>query len=355
MRELVLFKNNKLNKKELANFLRQLSFLLESKINIKHALKILLASQDFNKSLILKKILININQDILSGESISKSFAKHKEIPKLIINLIKSGEHSSDLDKIILRLANYYEQEINFQDSFNRAMIYPSIICLAMILILILSLNFILPSYNQIFLETQTKLPKLTLLILNLNSFINKYYLILISLALSFYFLIYKKFIISSNYFIKLINQIKLSSRFYKLRLNFMISQVFFILLSSNIKIISCVSSLKEIINNKILDHDFDLIINNLNSGESLSSSFNKSKNLKLDYFLISMINIGEESGDLKNIFFYCEKYFASQLKNYLAKLEKLIEPVMTIIIGLLLAIIMLAILEPTLDLNNLI
>ncbi len=341
---------NKISKKNLSVLCRQISFMLQSGISISKALEILTV-QSQNKN--LKIILSDIHKNILEGKSFSQCLLQHgKKFPALMINMIKAGENAGRLDEIMNQLANYYQQENDFITDFKRAMIYPCIVCVMMLTVLIMALTFVIPSYAQMFSQNGAKLPLLTQIVIGISNFVGKYYLLLILFFITIFILLvlflktdkgqifYGKFLFSS--FVK---------KIYRIRLNFIFAQIFGMLLRSGVDIISVFENVKDVVGNKFLDKDFDLMINQIRNGESVSEVINKSG--KFNTILSEMINVGENSGNLPDTMLYCQKYFENEFKDSLKKLEKIIEPAFTIITGIILGIIMLAIMEPTFTLND--
>ena len=340
--------NKKINNNDLAILFRQIFFMLDAGISISDAINIL-SDQKKNKNLDI--ILKDVYNNILEGQKLSFCLSKHnKYFPSLVINMIKAGENTGNLNQISYDLANYYERQAKFISDFLRVLIYPVIVLVMALLVLIFALVFVIPNYSQMFLYKD--LPFMTKFVINLSEFFCKYYLWLL-LFLIIFFLVAKKFFKTNQGKIFYGRIIFLSpiKNIYRPYLNFMFAQILAMLLNSNINIISALENTKQVINNKFLDKDFDLIINKIKSGYKISSAILESK--KFDRILSEMINVGESSGNLGKIMLHCQKYFENQFLFNLKRFESLIEPALTIIIGIILSVIMLAIMEPNFNLGN--
>lgn len=339
----------KINKNNLSVLCRQISFMLNSGIPISKSIQIL-SLQSENK--ILQSILKDIHKNLLEGKSFSQCLAKHYQFPALMINMIKVGEISGSLNEIMEKLADYYEEEYKFISNLKSAMIYPVIVCIMMIVVLFLALAFVIPGYAQIFLGSGAELPMITQIVIAVSNFLSRYFLWMIlffTIALCFtkHFLktdkgriLYGKILFS--YPIK---------KIYLPRLNFIFAQICAMLLESGINIILVIENVKEIVSNKFLDKDFDEMINKMKNGSSINKTVAESK--KFSPILSEMINVGESTGNLSDIMLHCQKYFQNEFTNNFERLQKLIEPTLIIFIGLILGIIMIAIMEPTFTISD--
>jgi type IV pilus assembly protein PilC len=339
--------NNKLSKKDLSICFKQIFLMLDAGIPVSECIKIF-AQQNYNNKK-LKDNFSKINNDILVGITLAEAFNRRKIFSPLVINMIQAGEISGNLNSVMNELANYYEQEYKLFSNFSHAMIYPLIVFFMMISVLIMALTFVIPSYAQMF--ENTKLPTITRIVIAISFIIKNYYLILILVFLAFIFLLC--IFLKSKSGKIFAGKCFLKSKTYLAYINFIFSCVSYILLKSNINLINDIEIIKNVIGNKFLENDFDVIKEKIMQGYNLSDSVKQSK--RFSDILIVMIKIGEDTGNLSNTMLQSEKYFKEELTEKLIELEKLIEPVITIITGIILGIIMIAILEPTLTIGDII
>lgn len=331
---------------------RKIFFLLEAGIGISQAISILCESNLKNKKQkFIGEILSDINKDILSGQSLSSGFLKHRKyFSDFIINMIKTGESSGNLNQIIYKLAIYYEREADLIENFSSVLIYPVIVCVIMLAVLIFALVFVIPSYSQMFGDNE--LPLVTRCVMSISNFVCDYYWLLI-LFLVICILVLGRFL-KTEYGQRFYGKFMFLSplkKIYRPYLNFIFAEIFNIMLSSGASVIFAIINAKEVINNRFLDAEFDLILKKVKSGERVSKAVGNAN--IFDEVLSEMICIGESSGNLASIAAHCEKYFESEFMSNIKKLEKLIEPILTIVIGLILAIIMLAVMGPSFSIGD--
>jgi Type II secretory pathway, component PulF len=343
-------KNSKINKKNLSVLCRQISFMLDAGISISKVIEILSMQQE-NKSMQL--ILKDVHKNILKGNSFSDCLLKYDNyFPSLMINMIKAGENSGTLNEIMQKIADYYETQYKFISDLKRAMTYPLIVCIMMLIVLIMAITLVIPSYAQMFLESGAQLPMITKIVIGISNFVSNYFLYLILLFIII-FLIGKKFLNTNKGKIFYGRLLLLApiKKIYFPWINLVFAQVMGMLLESGVSVIFAIENVKWVIANKFLDREFDEIINEIRSGVSISKSVGNSK--RFSQVLIAMINVGESSGNLTNVFAHCQRYFENEFNNNLNDVQKLIEPALTIFIGIVLGIIMIAIMEPTFTMSN--
>ncbi|MDR1150229.1 MAG: type II secretion system F family protein [Clostridiales bacterium] len=345
----MIFSKNKLNDCEIFVFLKQFYLLFNFKISISESLRII-SNQTHSK--LLKKILEKVIKDIDFGNSFSQSLKKHNQIQDFLSSMIYVGEKSGNLKQIISKLISYYDSENKFKNNFKRSMIYPSIVCMMMIVVVVISVNFVIPSYMQLFNDI-SNLPLITQIVFNGVNLVQKFSLLILMIFILLLFAI-KHFL--NTFLGKYYLDCFLSKfNFFKLKSNFKFAQIMHITLGSHIDIISCINMSKRIINNNYLNKNFIDIIIKIKSGKSLSDSIIEDNFFSKNKFLISMIKIGETTGSLSQAMLDCENYFSYEIENTFQRFEKLLEPIITIILGLILAIIMLSIMLPTFNINELI
>ena len=154
-------------------FLKQLSLLLNSGITIDASLKII-EEQKIDKN--LSKALKSVNKDLDRGLSIYDAFTNNEKFfNPMIIAFIKSGDKSGKFSEILDELSNYIGEEDKNKSTIKQALTYPIILFTVTILIVALILNFVLPTYQNLFEESGQSLPTPTKILLDISGFIKNY------------------------------------------------------------------------------------------------------------------------------------------------------------------------------------
>ena len=178
---------------DLAIFARQFSTMLDAGVSLIRCLDVLQAQTNNAR---LRKILMDLSARVESGESLSRSMARHpKAFSQLIIGLIRAGEVGGVLEESLQRIAGFLEKDVELRRKIRSAMTYPVIVLLAAIGIVIFLVSWLVPQFAQLFKELGIEnLPAPTQFLVDLSAlFTQRWYVVLIAVAAVF--IAYKLFV----------------------------------------------------------------------------------------------------------------------------------------------------------------
>lgn len=345
--ELKIFKT-KIKTRDLSIFCRQFSTIIGAGISIGTALDIL-RHQIENRS--LKKIIQGVYESIQKGNTLSEAMHEYKEIPLLMLSMIEIGEISGKLDLSLQLLATQYDKDLSTEHKIKSAMTYPIIIFVLMFAVITMVIIFVVPNYISMFEEMEAELPKITKALVLLSDFvIHKGYLLLVIITLV---LVTFKLWISSYkgkyIYNKIILDIPILGKFI-LKLNTAhFSRTMGILMTSGVSILESLEVTYRILSNIIIKQAVEYIITEVKQGVSLTETIEIVA--LFPYMLRSMIKIGEETSSLDDILCKTADFYDEEIILEIEQFTTFIEPVMTIIIAIIMALIMLAIIMPTFSL----
>ena len=165
------------NSKVLTTFTRQLAILQEAGLPILRSLKIL---EQQAKPGALKNSLIDVCDEIESGSTLSEAMGKSpKAFNRLYVNMIKAGEAGGALEIILKRLAEFQERAQSLKRKVRGAMVYPVFVVLFAVGILVFIMMKIVPQFEKIFKDFNTKLPDITLMLINISQWVGKWWFII--------------------------------------------------------------------------------------------------------------------------------------------------------------------------------
>ncbi len=341
--------NRKINSKYIYEFCDKLNVLLKAGIPI-HKSLFILERQMTNKEN-LKKIKL-VRASILNGNSFSSSL-KEQNMPMFMCDLIEVGETTGRLEETLDMLYSYYYDKSKLYEIIKNSTYYPMVVMIAMIFAIIVSVFSVIPNYAIIFESNGESLPYLTLMLLNISDFfINNVVLIFFSLSL---ILILTLVFINIKIGRRIIDLLKIKIRvfdsIYLNNLNHNFSLTMYILLNSSIDLINSLKITKNILNNEIVAIHIEEIIKNVENGLLLSECLSEYN--EFSSILISLCEVGEETGNLSECFYKSSKIFKNNINSFLNTFEKKVEVAITLILGLVLGIIMLSIVLPTFTIVN--
>lgn len=341
----------KVNSRVMSLFLRQLSLLLNSGISIDTSLKII-ERQKVDKN--LTKALASVNGDLERGLSIYEAFTNNeKYFNPLIIAFIKSGDKSGKFSEILDDLSTYIGEEDKNKSTIKEALTYPIILFLMTILIVALILNFVLPTFQNLFAESGQSLPTTTKILLAISEFFNNYGFIVFLGIL---------FIVCSILILKRDKELaykidKFHYRHFPFRnlrqekLEYQISSLLFILRSGDIEINNSLRLVKESFKNTYVKDEIDKITKDLDRGMTLSNSIEDKKDFSP--LFKSMIKIGEDSGNLLEALKRSSQYYANDYIYKLKRIANLAEPIMIIFMSIIVGFVVFSIAIPIFDSVN--
>jgi len=340
-----IFFTPKVSKKELAVFCRQLSFILESGTPLTTAFNIL-ESQAKNKT--FKRVMSSIYEDLLIGESLAASLRKSNCFPVFLLSMTDVAERGNRLPEVYSYVSSYYEKESKFYEGFKSAMIYPLIVSVTMMTVVVASLLYVVPNYAMVFESSGVELPFATAVLIAFSRFtVNNLVQIVVFLLV---FILGAVFIFRTEkgkiYIDKLKLNVFIYRKLYVKNLNLKFSHTLDLLLNAGLDLPLSITIIKNVLNNKFLDAKLDVVVSKIKQGEELSNLLKG-----VGYFepvLCSMVKIGENTNTLPETMKKCSSYFMNEMDIYISNLNKLIEPLITIVMGVILAFIILAIMLPT-------
>lgn len=343
--------STKINSRILSLFLKQLSLLLSSGIGLDKSLSII-EKQNLDKK--LTKVLVNINQDLDNGCSIYDAFCNNRKFfDPLIIAFIKSGDESGKMAEILDELSFYIEEDSKNKAIFKQALIYPIILLVVCIAIVGLLVNFVLPTFQDVFDSSGHSLPKATIILMEIANFFKDYGLVfmifIVSIVISILILRKDKYM---RFKLDKFNFLKLPFfKFRRLKLEYQFTSLLYILRRGDINIVSSLYIIKDSFTNTYIKMIIDELIIDLKNGYDLSSSL-ANKNLFSPLFL-SMIKIGEDSGNLIESLKKSSEYYANDYIYKLRRMSQVAEPVIIILMSLIVAFVVFSVAIPIFDSVN--
>lgn len=334
--------------KQLAIFTRQTYTMINAGINIINTLEIV-SIQIENRR--LKRAMTDVLVELKKGFSLSTCLRTHSDIfPTLFISVIEAGELTGNLSDVLKSLAEFYENDWAVESKVKKATLYPKVIGVVTLSVVMLVLKFVVPTFIEIFNSTNSDLPKATQTLIGLSEFIGGHFFVIIIFIVLIFITIgqvrnYQK----SKYIYDLIlSKIPVvngcivqinTARFCK---------TFATLLNSGIPIVSALKSAAAVTDNAIVIKGINSITNEIKNGQSLSFMINS-----LHYFppiMVSMVHVGEETGDIVSLLDKTSDYYNNEMNEAVDKLTGLIEPLMIVVLALMVGYIAIAILIPVLD-----
>ena len=342
--------NQKIKSKELKVLCKQMSILLQSGCEITRILNIL--HEQSNRK--LKSVIEEVSQNIQNGNSITESFEKTNLFSNFFINMLRAGELSGNLDKIMNDLSKYYDSEEKLKTKIINISIYPILLIIMSVISGFFILVFIIPNFEMIFESNGINPPLLTKILISLSIFIRERYIFIVFIHLILLFITY--YTIKYNPKVKyikdkLILKIPFIGEMVILLITTRFCKTLNILVESGINILDAIDISSRVIDNILVYEKISISREYIKRGNNISYSISKSEVFYNSF--ISMLRIGEESGRLDSILNISNNFYSEELDIKIEKTMKLAEPIVTIVIGLVIGLFIIAMIIPMFDAIN--
>lgn len=345
---LTLF-DGKLKSGELSFVLTQLSTYIKAGIPLVDSVRILAKQTEKPHK---KKIYEKIVYDLVSGENFSTALENQKDVfPRLLINMTKASELTGDLPNILDEMSDYYSSIDQTRRQMLSALTYPLVILIVSFLVVIFCLVYIVPSFVQMYAETESSLPGITLFTISASEFFSKYYIGIIG-----------GIAITAVLFITAYKNIKSFRRVIQTILmktpvigNIMIysevsmfTRTFAELLNHSVHITDSMAILSKISNNEIYKEIIMDTLDNLSKGGKISESFRG--HWAFPVVAYEMLVTGESTGQLGEMMGKVADHYSELHKNSITVIKSLLEPITIIFLSVAVGFILLSIVIPMFD-----
>ncbi len=339
--------------REIIETTRQLATLLGAGIPLVQALGSLAVQ---TRNAVLHRIIAEIKESVNEGNSLTTSMAEYPKIfSNVYINMVKAGEASGSLDIVLGRLADFGEKQEEIAAKLKTAMIYPAIMAVVGSGILSFLIIYIVPSITKVFADMKQVLPLPTILLLGLSEFLkNWWWLILLVLMIGM--VVIRSFVRSQSgrsFFdlcklkmpvVGLVVQKILMARF---------ASTLASLLESGVGLITSMQIVKNILDNVHVNAVIDEAIEQIRQGKSMTHSFAGS--LWFPPMFVQMVAVGEQSGELGPMLKKISDSYERDVETAVMRMTAFVEPLMIIIMGACVGFIVLSILLPILEMNQMV
>ncbi|MFU2158039.1 MULTISPECIES: type II secretion system F family protein [Caldisericum] len=347
------FISRRIKDDELILFTSELATLLQSGLTIVDALQGLYEQEE---NPYLRKIILQIKEDIESGTSISNAFKKYPRVfSPIYISLLSVGEATGRLDKVLDGLYQYLDRDLESRRKISSAFAYPKFVVFVVTLVVVFMLSFVLPRFVSMFASSGAKLPTPTRILLNVSNFVRLKWYILVAVVVVVY-LIYR-IIYSTPKGRILIDQLKLKiplfGRISKLGSLSRFVRSLALISGSGYNILEGLLIASNTSDNAYIINEIKNIVNDIQSGESLSESL--SHRSFFPKVMVQMVSVGERSGLLDTSLTRLADLWDKSIDFTLKNLASKIEPTLILILGVIVGFIALAMYLPMFTLPSLI
>jgi type IV pilus assembly protein PilC len=346
-KNIVLFQRKSVKPKTLMIFTRQLATLIDAGLPLLRGLNVL-AKQE--KDSVLKNAINKLADSVQSGSTFSEGLAQHPRMfNDLYVNMVRAGELGGVLEVVLTRLAEFQEKAQKIKNKVVAAMVYPIIVLVLAMAIMTFLMIFIVPKFEAIFHDMlgDKPLPTITLFVISVSSFMQNHWAILLGSVVGVIALY--KLGARTRTGRAVIDRVKLRAPLFgdlirKTSIS-RFSRTLGTLVTSGVPILQALTITRETAGNVVIARAISQVHDSVKEGESIVQPLEASG--AFPPMVISMIDVGEETGQLPEMLLKIAEVYDDEVDNSVAALTSLLEPIMIVLLALIVGTIVIALFMP--------
>ena len=348
-KEIFLF-SKRIKTKDLADFTRQLSELLDSGLTLFDALNILENQTAIQQ---LKDVIRDVRGRIKGGSTFSESLKSNPRIfSDLYVNLVKSGEAGGVLGEVLANISDFLEKEVDTRSKIIAALSYPLLMVTVGFISIFILLGFVIPKLTNMLVEMGEALPLPTSILIGLSDIVKSYWVLLLILIGGFIFFVKGS---KKNKIARFtVDSLKLKLPIFGALIRHgelaRFSRTLSTLLKNGVPMLSSIKITSDVIDNGVIKRQIEAVHNDVKSGSSLQAAIKKNTDFPL--FLINMTAVGEEGGSLDRTLLKVAKAYEAETDRMIKILSSLMEPVIILAMGLVVGFIVISMLLPVFQIS---
>ena len=343
----------KITEQQVADMTRQLGTLLRAGMPLDRALGILatMAADDP-----MGKVIGNLRESVKQGRSLADAIEAHPRVfSHFYANLLRAGEAGGALETVLERLADHLDRNIEIKNEIKSALVYPTVLIGVAVISIFILLGYVVPQFTEMFENVGQALPLSTRITIGAGEFLRDWgWLLAVSTILGFILLQrqlkdpkqayrWHQRMLSTPIAGELILKIEVA-RF---------ARTLATLLQNGVTLLKALTIVGKTMSNRVLGTGLERVVSGLREGQSLADPLAEAT--QFPAFAVHMIKVGEESGNLPEILLQVANTYDRDTQVTLKRALALLEPVLILVLGAIIAAVIISILVAILGINELV
>ena len=345
--------SRRITDQHISNATRELATLLRAGMPLDRALSILASLSEGER---MKLLLVEVREQVKGGATLADAMqAQEGVFSRFYLNLLRAGENGGALEVVLERLAEHMEQSREVQDTLLSALIYPAILIFVALVSIFILLGYVVPQFTQLFEGVDQVLPLPTRITIASGEFLQHYGWVLLLLAAGAAWLMRYQLSQPRGRYLW-------HARFLKLPLAGSIitkievtrfARTLGMLLHNGVPLLKALSIVKDTVDNRVIADGLERVASSLKEGQSLAAPLSEIAHFPA--FAVHMIRVGEESGRLEDILQQVAQVYERETQTTIKRALALLEPVLILVLGVVIAGVIISILMAILGINELV
>jgi general secretion pathway protein F len=331
---------------------RQLASLLKGGVPLFQALSIISNQLDVEKE---REVVSYLRDQVRGGSSLSDALKAYPGIfERLFVYSVQAGEKAGALDSVFAYQADLLENRAAMRGEIRAALTYPAIMIVVGTGVLLFLISYVVPMVMKIFDRMNQKLPTVTQILLSVTDFVNSYFVIILALAAACAVGLVqwvKRTPRGRTTLDTFLLKVPLYGQLYQMVLISRFAKIMSTLLKSGVHMLQSLVVVGSTIQNSIISSAVSDMAEMVERGADLSMALRQSQ--VFPSYVADMVTVGESSGNLEEMLDTVSTYYDTRAKQRVAALTAMIEPLIIVIMGMVIAFILVSILLPLFEMNK--
>jgi general secretion pathway protein F len=343
----------RVTRKDISIFTTQFAALVEAGLPVIESFDITIKQTEKES---VKKVLSVVKEEVNKGVSLADAFQLFpRQFSSLYVNMVRAGEESGSLEIVLKRLSEFLESQIELRSRIMVTLAYPIFMSVVAIVVVFTLVTFVVPTVAGIFQDLDQVLPLPTRILLALSGFLKAVWPYLLGLLVLGYlgFLRFKR----TEKGRAIVDRLKLQSPVfgpqYRKIIMARFTRTLGTLLTNGVPIVAAFDITKNVVGNILVSKEIEKAREDIQEGREISKPMSKSG--VFPPVVVNMIAVGEQSGQLEEMLNRVSKIIETEMDSALKKYMSLLEPVMILVMGAVVGFIVISILLPIFEMNQLI
>ncbi|MGB5276318.1 MAG: type II secretion system F family protein [Gammaproteobacteria bacterium] len=348
-----LRRSRRITDQHITNATRELSTLLRAGLPLDRALSILASLSESER---MKELLENVREQVKGGATLADAMqAQEGVFNRFYLNLLRAGEAGGALEVVLERLAEHMEQSQEVRETLVSALIYPAILIFVAVVSIFILLGYVVPQFTELFEGVDQVLPLPTRITIGVGEFLQDFGWVVVLLVAGAAWLVRHQLGQPQGRY-------QWHARFLKLPLAGSIitkievtrfARTLGMLLHNGVPLLKALGIVKDTVDNRVIADGLERVASSLKEGQSLAAPLAEMAHFPA--FAVHMIHVGEESGRLEEILHQVALVYERETRTTIKRALSLLEPVLILVLGVIIAGVIISILMAILGINELV
>jgi type IV pilus assembly protein PilC len=347
--DLRLPRRRKIKLDEFVIFNQQFLTLIHAGLPIIQSLELLMKRQ---RNPFFRTVLHSVRDRVRSGELLSESFAEEKVFPKVYTTTILAGEKSGNLEEVMGRYITFQRLSLTFRKKLLSSLVYPVLLVVMLVVMLTFLITFVVPQFANLYHQLGVELPPATMVMLTIGTNAQQYapYIALVLLAAGFLFWRWMKTDAGSTQLDRVKLKVPLLGSIWLKYQVAIFARMLSTLLSGGLPLVPAMETAGESMQSRLITHGIDAATIKVREGQPLARSLESVT--VFPEMAVEMIEVGESTGSLPAMLNSVAEFYEEDVTNALATALSLIEPLILVVMGVLVAFVLISLYLPIFSLG---